>query len=129
MPEGENSTVAGEVGSTVSRNLVSEMSSMRAPFSRMLPAMRGVSILTRFDEVMASSRLRIGPLAFDGLIGAAPGAVPPGCGVVLPGLVPGCAVGLASCSGSRSAPSAVPSAEYCRNIARRSGSGRTGRRR
>ena len=41
------STIAGEVGSTVSRNFTSDRSSMRAPFSEMLPVTRGVSILTR----------------------------------------------------------------------------------
>ena len=57
MPEGEYSTIAGEAGSTVSRNCTSDRSSMRAPFSEMLPVRRGVSILTRGVDAMAASRL------------------------------------------------------------------------
>ena len=60
MPEGENSTIAGEAGSTVSRNCTSDRSSMRAPFSEMLPVRRGVSILTRGAAAIAVSRLTTG---------------------------------------------------------------------
>ena len=60
MPEGENSTIAGESGSTVSRNCTSDRSSIRAPFSEMLPLTRGVSILTRGAAAMAVSRSTAG---------------------------------------------------------------------
>ena len=48
-------------GSTVSRYWVSATSSMRAPFSEMLPVMRGVSILMRGAAAIAASRLTMGP--------------------------------------------------------------------
>jgi hypothetical protein len=57
VPDGEYSTIGGELGSTVSRNWISERSSMRAPFKEMLPESRGVSILTRDVAPMAASRL------------------------------------------------------------------------
>src|SRR3954463_12673069 len=89
--------MAGEFGSTVSRNLVSAMSSRRAPFSEMLPLMRGVSILMRGEAATAASRLTIGAVEFCGLTGAAfGGVVVPACGVAEPGAELGCAVGLAS---------------------------------
>ena len=60
MPEGENSTIAGDLGSTVSRNWISARSSMRAPFSEMLPVTRGVSILMRGVAAIATSRVTTG---------------------------------------------------------------------
>ena len=48
VPEGENSTTAGDLGSTVVRNCTSARSSMRAPFSAMLPlTLRGVDLDAR----------------------------------------------------------------------------------
>ena len=93
MFEGEYSTIAGEAGSTVSRNCTSAMSSMRAPFNEMLPVMRGVSILTRGVAAIAVSRLTICAAAAGWLLAGAlaDGGVEPACGVVLPGVA--CAVG------------------------------------
>ena len=97
MPDGENSTMAGDFGSTVSRNWFSATSSMRPPFSEMLPETRGVSILMRGAAAMAASRLTMVAAAGCWLAGAAPGA---GGLVVaggeLAGAAPGCGVGLAN---------------------------------
>ena len=107
MPDGENSTVAGEVGSTVSRNLVNAISSRRAPFRERLPTTREVSIRIRGDEAMATSRLTSGALEAPCKAGTLP------AGVAAPlGEVPGCAVGFAAGSGSAPAGAVFPSSEY-----------------
>src|SRR5215470_2966919 len=77
--------LGGEVGSTVSRNLTSARSSIRAPFSLMLPMTLGVSILTRGDSPIATSRLTTGATVAAGACGV--GALLPGCGAVLDGEV------------------------------------------
>src|SRR4029450_11605246 len=85
--DGENSTIAGDFGSTVSRNFSSDRSSMRAPFSAMLPETRGVSILIRGGAAIAVSRLTTGGGAPGGGGGGGGEGAGPGCGVVDPGVV------------------------------------------
>ena len=53
----------------MSRNLTSDRSSMRAPFSEMLPVRLGVSILTRGFAAIAASRLTMGALEAAGVLG------------------------------------------------------------
>ena len=94
MFEGENSTIAGDFGSTVSRNFSSDRSSMRAPFSAMLPETRGVSILMRGEAAIAASRLTTGAAAPGWPAGVVADGAEPGCGVVDPGVVdPGAVCG------------------------------------
>ena len=93
MFEGENSTIAGDFGSTVSRNFSSDRSSTRAPFRAMLPDSRGVSILMRGEAAIAASRLT-GCAAPGWLAGVVAEGAAPGCGVADPGAVdPGAVCG------------------------------------
>ncbi|MHC2567352.1 hypothetical protein ACVIVD_009390 [Bradyrhizobium liaoningense] len=84
--------IGGDFGSTVSRNCTSAMSSIRPPFSEMLPAMRGVSIFTRGLAAMAASRATTGWACWPAP-GVAGWVTLPGCGAV-PGVAEavGCGV-------------------------------------
>src|SRR5262249_32374117 len=54
-----SSTIGGEFGSTVSRYLTSERSSMRPPLSEIEPERLGVSMRTRGAAASAASRLMV----------------------------------------------------------------------
>src|SRR5206468_7173044 len=92
---GENSTIAGDFGSTVSRYWLSATSSMRAPLSEMLPEIFGLSILMRGVAAIAASR-DITTVEAD-VAGVLDDGAVFGCGVgLLPGVAPGVA-GVAGC--------------------------------
>src|SRR5204862_7314476 len=94
--------MAGDFGSTVSRYCVSATSSMRAPFSEMVPEIFGLSILMRGAAAIAASRDITtveagvaGVVAVGGVVLAGGGVL---SGVVLPGVGPGAACCVGFCN-------------------------------
>src|SRR5689334_3570177 len=80
LPAGDNNTIGGDAGSTVSRYCVSVRSSIWPPLSEIEPPSRGVSSRTRGDAFSAASRESCWVM-----VGAAPW--PDSCGCAPPGAV------------------------------------------